>query len=168
MTAKAISSRWFPTRKKINPVPRWCVLSDPKSLMAPQNGFYVMIHNLVFEREKMVFEGTAGLLHHSADKKYFEAALFQGTKIGIPGIMTQFTALPQYGGMSLKNTADGFSGIIQVRKETTMQFSVSQEVKGLTFYLDGKVFALKIHGRKLLFAHCASPENITGNGPAPA
>jgi hypothetical protein len=132
-------------KEKINPVPDGASFRTQK----PDGSVEWVLrddHNLVFEREKMVFEGTAGLLNHSADKKYFEAALFQGTKIGIPGIVAQFSALPHYGGMSLKNTPEGFSGIIQARKETTVQFSVSQGANGLVFYLDGKASALKSTG----------------------
>ena len=95
-------------------------------------------HRLTFNRKGLIFDGTAGIIRQSADKKYFEAALFQGTKIGIPGIAAQFSALPQYGGMSLKNRANGFAGIIQVRKEAVVQFSINQPTKGLVFFLDGK------------------------------
>ena len=99
-------------------------------------------HSVVFNHDNLVFEGSAGMVRQSADKKSFEAALFQGKKIGIGGIVAQFPEPQQYGGMSLKNSANGFSGIIQVRKETAVQYSLDQASKGLTFYLDGKEVTL--------------------------
>ncbi len=99
-------------------------------------------HNLAFNQDKLVFEGSAGLLRQSADKKTFEAAVFQGKKIGIPGLAAQFSTLPQSGGMSLRNSSNGFSGIVQVRQETVVQFSLDQAPKGLVFYLDGKEVSL--------------------------
>ena len=103
-------------------------------------------HKLIFNRENLIFEGTAGIIHQSADKKFCEAALFQGTKIGIPGLVVQFQKLPQYGGMSIQNTPDGFSGMIQVREENNVQFSLHQASKGLVFYLDGKELTFKPEG----------------------
>ena len=100
-------------------------------------------HNLDFNRDGMAFIGTAGIIRQSADKKTFEAALFQGKKIGIPGISAQFTDFHDYAGMSLKNTPNGFSGIIQVRKAATVQFLLKTAAKGLVFYLNGKEITLK-------------------------
>ncbi|MDD4921400.1 MAG: fibronectin type III domain-containing protein, partial [Bacteroidales bacterium] len=94
-------------------------------------------HSLAFNREGIIFEGSAGLIRQSADQKIFEAALFQGKKIGIPGLTAEFANAPQYAGMSLKNTSGGFAGIIQLRTETTVQFSLKTAMKGLIFYLDG-------------------------------
>ena len=95
-------------------------------------------HTVVFNHGHLIFEGTAGIVRQSKDQKFFEAALFQGKKIGIPGLTAEFPVLPQYGGVSLKNTPTGFSGIVQVRKETSIQFSLDKPSTGLVFYLDGK------------------------------
>jgi hypothetical protein len=103
-------------------------------------------HNLVFNQEKLVFEGSAGIVRQLADKKTFEAALFEGKKIGVPGLVVQFSELLPSGGMSLKNTPAGFSGIVQIRKETGVQFTLDQAPKGLVFYLDGKEVSLNPEG----------------------
>ena len=97
---------------------------------------------LVFDRDGMIFNGSAGIINRSADKKTFEGALFQGRKIGVPGITAQFQELHEYAGISLKNSANGFSGYIQVREETTVQFSIDNNIKGLIFYLNGEETAL--------------------------
>jgi hypothetical protein len=98
--------------------------------------------SLVFGQGEMVFEGSAGMIRQSADKKLVEAALFQGTKVGIPGIVAEFAATPKHGGMSVKNTPHGFSGIIQVREKTTVKFTLTAPMKELVFYLDGTEMAL--------------------------
>ena len=99
-------------------------------------------HTVIFNHGHLIFEGTAGIVRQSKDQKFFEAALFQGKKIGIPGLAAEFPGLPQYGGVSLKNTSTGFSGIVQVRKETSLQFSLDKPSTGLVFYLDGKEIIL--------------------------
>ncbi|MDD4922905.1 MAG: fibronectin type III domain-containing protein, partial [Bacteroidales bacterium] len=99
-------------------------------------------HALVFNREGLIFEGAAGLIRKSADKKIFEAALFQGKKIGIPGLVAEFANVPQYAGMSMKNTTGGFAGIIQLRTANTVKFSLKEAIKGLVFYLDGMAVSL--------------------------
>ena len=99
-------------------------------------------HNLVFKHDNLVFEGSSGIIRQSADKKIFESALFQGKKIGIPGLTATFSDPSQFGGMSLKNTEKGFTGIVQVRKETAVQFSLDKSSIGLVFYLDGKEITL--------------------------
>jgi len=101
---------------------------------------------LVYNHDGQVFEGSAGIIRQSSDKKSFEAALFKGNKIGIPGIVAQFLAVPEYGGMSLKNTAMGFAGIIQLREKTTIRFTLNEVPKGLIFYLDGTAVSLSKEG----------------------
>ena len=103
--------------------------------------------SLNYNQDQLVFEGTAGLIHQSKDKKSYEAALFQGKKIGIPGLLAEIVEVPHYAGMSLKNTGTGFAGIIQVRKEIAVQFSLKSSIKGLVFYLDGNEVALKSTGK---------------------
>ncbi len=101
---------------------------------------------LDFDRNGMVFTGTAGIIRQSADKRSFEAALFQGKKIGIPGIVAQFLNNPEYAGMSIKNTVNGYSGIIQVRQEVNLQFSLKTAPAGLVFYLGGREISLNKAG----------------------
>lgn len=99
-------------------------------------------HSLNFDKNELIFEGTAGLIHQSADKKSTEAALFQGRKIGIPGISAELVGSSQYAGMSLRNSTSGFTGIIQGRGESVIRFSLKSPVKNLFFYLDGVEMAL--------------------------
>ena len=103
-------------------------------------------HALVYNHDGLAFEGSAGIIRQSSDKKSFEAALFKGNKIGIPGIEAQFLDVPEYGGMSLKNTATGFAGIIQLREKTTIRFILNEVPKGLIFYLDGAAASLSKDG----------------------
>ena len=98
---------------------------------------------LVYTNEGQIFEGYAGIIRQLSDKKSFEAALFNGNKIGIPGIVAQFLVVPEYGGMSIKNTVTGYSGIIQLRGKATIMFSLNAALKGLIFYLDGIEVSLK-------------------------
>ncbi|MDD4921623.1 MAG: fibronectin type III domain-containing protein [Bacteroidales bacterium] len=101
---------------------------------------------LVYAQNQFAFEGTAGIIKQSANKKTVEAALFQGKKIGISGLTAEFVEIAQYAGMSLKNTNGGYAGVVQVRKETTVQFSLKSSVKGLVFYLDGAEVVLSKTG----------------------
>ncbi len=108
---------------------------------------------LNFSQNQLVFEGTAGIIRQSAEKKTYEAALFQGKKIGIPALVVEFSEPFRYEGMSLRNTATGFAGIIQVRKETSVQFSLKSLAKGLVFYLDGLETALNKAGENNYTVH---------------
>lgn len=92
---------------------------------------------LSFDQNELMFEGTAGLIRQSADKKSTEAALFQGRKIGIPGLSAELVGSSPYAGMSVRNTSSGFAGIIQARGESVARFSLKSPVKNLIFYLDG-------------------------------
>ena len=96
-----------------------------------------------FSNVDFLFEGTAGLMKQSKDKNTFQAALFKGLQIGIPGITARFNAEPQYGGMSLQNSVNGFSGTVQVAENTVVRFFLKEAGK-MAFWMDGKEIALKM------------------------
>ncbi|MGV8094014.1 MAG: hypothetical protein AB2L24_19295 [Mangrovibacterium sp.] len=123
-------------REKINPVPDHGAyrISKPDG---STEWVFRDDQDLIFNQRQLVFEGTAGLIRQSSDKKTYEAALFQGKKIGIPGMVLELKEIPRYAGMSLKNTAGGFTGIIRLRNESAISFSPETSVNNMVFYLDG-------------------------------
>jgi hypothetical protein len=100
-----------------------------------------------FNQGQLFFEGLAGIIHKTQEKEIYEAALFQGSRIGIPGLTASFEETPQYAGMSMKNTEHGFAGIIQSREEVVVTFELKSSGKSMDFYLDGQKYNLSKKGK---------------------
>jgi hypothetical protein len=109
--------------------------------------------DLVFRSDKIItysqsgniFEGTAGIIRHDLAKNEYEAALFIGNKLGIPGIYAEWKQKPSFGGFSIKNNAIGYIGFIQVTEPCSLQFTLERKTdKDFVFYLNGLPVSTKI------------------------
>jgi hypothetical protein len=113
--------------------------------------------DLVFRSDKLisysqsgdVFEGTAGIIRHDKVKNEYEAALFIGNKLGIPGICAEWKQKPAFGGFSIKKNAIGYIGFIQVTGSASLEFTVEGKLdKDFSFYLNELPMPIKITGKK--------------------
>ncbi len=109
--------------------------------------------DLVFRSDKIitysqsgnVFEGTAGIIRHDLAKNEYEAALFIGDKIGIPGICAAWKQKPAFGGFSIKNNAVGFNGFIQVSEPCSLEFTLEDKPNNdFVLYLNGLPVSIQI------------------------
>ena len=91
------------------------------------------------DKKQFLFEGQAGLIRQGKDGMSFEAALFQGEKIGVPGLVVEWATISKQGGIALKKNDSGYAGIIQLQEENTVRFTVREKLpSGMVFYLDGR------------------------------
>ncbi|MDR1939033.1 MAG: fibronectin type III domain-containing protein [Tannerellaceae bacterium] len=134
-------------RKEINPV-----ADDGFYRIAKPDGSQEWVfrsdENVHFNEKQLQFEGKAGLIRQYQDGKRFEAALFQGHKIGIPGITVEWSVAPQEGGLSLKKQVSGFSGIFQLQEAGVVQITLDKKrSREMIFYLNGKPTNLTPSGK---------------------
>ena len=111
--------------------------------------------DLVFRSDKIItysqsgniFEGTAGIIRHDKTKNEYEAALFIGNKLGIPGICATWKEKPAFGGFSITNNAIGYIGFIQVTEPCSLEFTLEGKPdRDFVFYLNGLPVSTKITG----------------------
>jgi hypothetical protein len=85
-----------------------------------------------YANEGISFSGKAGIIQHRAGN--ISAALFDGSAISIPGIKIELSQGSE-AGISLQQTASGYSGTFQSSSPEQIVFTVSNPQ--LSFYLDG-------------------------------
>jgi hypothetical protein len=106
-------------------------------------------HPISFSRSGEVFEGNAGIIRHNEVKNEYEAALFIGNKLGIPGICVEWIQKPAFGGFSIRKNAIGFIGFIQVTEPASLVFTVKDKLdKDFSFYLNGLPVPVRVTGKK--------------------
>jgi hypothetical protein len=134
-------------KKEINPAPE----DDFYRIAKPdgsQEWVFRSDKEISFNKKQGRFEGKAGLIRQHKDGKTVEAALFQGHKIGVPGMTVEWVASPQQGGISLKKQASGFSGIFQLQETGVVRITSNGKLpQRMVFYLDGKETSLTPSGK---------------------
>jgi len=94
--------------------------------------------NIIYSQSGKIFKGTAGIIRYNEASGEYESALFIGDKLGIPGISVQWYQKPGYGGFSIKKSATGYQGFIQVTSPASLQFTLDAKPgKDFVFYLNG-------------------------------
>jgi len=95
------------------------------------------------------FRGTAGIIRRSEDSGRWEAALFRGTRIAVPGLSAEIEGCGA--GLSLATCGDGFAGLIHAPEGATVRLSGQGRERAFALYLDGQPARTRDHGSVVQF-----------------
>ncbi|WP_158712874.1 fibronectin type III domain-containing protein [Parabacteroides pacaensis] len=109
---------------------------------------------IVYKKGGIGFNGTSGMIRKKSKNRY-QAALFNGSMVAIPGLIVTIENGEGKEGISLEAIDGRYTGKIQVSKNTTIRFTMDRKLTStFCFYLnglpvnpektDGKTYLLKV------------------------
>ncbi len=98
-----------------------------------------------FSQNGVVFKGTAGVVRYDTKIKSYQASLFHGQEIGIPGIDITFQ-MSGKNGVSVHSSSQGFEGLMYITQPIRVAFKLTKPLPQATFYLNGEKVAPEIAG----------------------
>ncbi len=91
----------------------------------------------VYAEDGIGFEGKAGFIRRNG-RRHYQAALFEGTRLSVPGISIRFAEGSRRNGLSLEMKEGVYSGKIQVTIPTWIRIESDKRLDAdYQFYLDG-------------------------------
>lgn len=90
-----------------------------------------------YDKEGISFNGISGMIRKNTKGRY-QAAMFNGSKIAIPGLAVTFETGNGKDGISLESSEGGYNGKIQLTRNRTIRFTTDKKLTpAYSFYLNG-------------------------------
>ncbi len=103
---------------------------------------------VVYHKDGICFEGTSGFIRRHS-KRHYQAALFEGKILSVPGITVQFDAGNKKNGFSLETTGGRYFGKMQISSPALIRISLEKKLdSAYEFYLNGISSVLQKEGDK--------------------
>lgn len=103
---------------------------------------------VVYHKDGICFEGTSGFIRRHS-KRHYQAALFDGKILSVPGITVQFDAGNKKNGFSLETTGGRYFGKMQISSPALIRISLEKKLdSAYEFYLNGISSVLQKEGDK--------------------